>query len=101
MVLLVIFLLTLGSGAAAWSTTGESSGASDSSGGPGNTTRICHRTNAELNPYRSITPNNAARVAAHMEIHTGPVFEPGMKADGIRWGDIIPPFTFRGDQFPG
>jgi hypothetical protein len=81
-------------GGAAWATSGTS-GPSDSTD-----VGICHATNAEDNPYRLIVVASAARANAHID-HTGPIFVPGMKDQGIRWGDIIEPFTFGGEDFPG
>ena len=57
---------------------------------------ICHRTNSETNPYVIITVDYAAIDSVgnndHMH-HTGDniVWYPGAKADGKKWGDIIPP----------
>ena len=96
--LLTIGLLTLATGAAAWSTTGETSGSGQSSGRDGDKVKICHRTAAETNPYRIPPVDSAGAANAHMD-HTGPIF--GQQAPGQKWGDIIEPFTFRGQDFPG
>ncbi len=62
---------------------------------------ICHRTNAESNPYVQITVDvasvdgdngNDKGQGDHLLEHTGPVWYPGAKAAGVEWGDIIPPF---------
>jgi hypothetical protein len=54
---------------------------------------ICHRTNAESHPYETVSPNANGVINGHAG-HTGPIFTPGLKAQGIKWGDIIPPFDF-------
>lgn len=54
---------------------------------------ICHRTNSETNPYVQITVDYAAansQGGSDHQHHAGPVFEVGLKADHIKWGDIIP-----------
>ena len=96
--LLTIGLLTIATGAAASSTTGETSGSGQSSGRDGDKVKICHRTAAETNPYRIPPVDSAGAANAHMD-HTGPIF--GQQAPGQKWGDIIEPFTFRGQDFPG
>jgi LPXTG-motif cell wall-anchored protein len=57
---------------------------------------ICHRTNSETNPYNKITVSQSAvdgNGNSDHGNHTGPVWYPGAKAAGIRWGDIIPPIV--------
>lgn len=62
---------------------------------------ICHRTNAESAPYVTLSPNANGVINGHAG-HTGPIFTPGLKAQGIKWGDIIPPFDFGpGLQYSG
>ena len=70
---------------------------------------ICHRTNSNANPYVVITPNADGDVSGHAD-HVGgdndgdgpgPVWNPTLKADHIKWGDIIPPFKWSGGDFPG
>jgi hypothetical protein len=61
---------------------------------------ICHRTNANTNPYVINEPDANGDVSGHAG-HTGPVWNPTLKAQHIKWGDIIPPFTFNGGSFPG
>ena len=61
---------------------------------------ICHRTNANTNPYVINEPAAEGDVEGHAD-HTGPVWDETLKAQHIKWGDIIPPFTFDGGFFPG
>jgi hypothetical protein len=55
---------------------------------------ICHRHNSETNPYNYEAPDNDSIIKAGHGDHTGDVFQPGMKVDKDKWGDIIPPFTW-------
>jgi hypothetical protein len=96
--LLIVTLLTLATGAAAWSTTGETGGGGGPPDNSGQKVTICHRTASESNPYRTPPVNTAGAANAHMD-HIGPIF--GQQAPGQKWGDIIEPFTFRGEDFPG
>lgn len=57
---------------------------------------ICHRTNSNTNPYVANAPDKSGVLSGHAG-HTGPVWNPTLKKDHIKWGDIIPPF----DSFPG
>ena len=51
---------------------------------------LCHATASETNPYVSVTVDeNSTNLAGH-EAHTGPIWQPGDKAAGVKWGDIIP-----------
>ncbi|MEV7395760.1 hypothetical protein [Aeromicrobium sp. NPDC092404] len=55
---------------------------------------ICHSTSSETNPYVQNAPNASGDLHGHTG-HTGGLFPtPG-------WGDIIPPFEFDGEQYPG
>jgi hypothetical protein len=56
---------------------------------------LCHRTDAETNPYVQITIAPSAAYHAHYLEHQGDVWFPGHPKEP-KWGDIIPPFTFRG-----
>ena len=62
--------------------------------------QICHRTNANTHPYEINEPDANGDVSGHAD-HTGPVWNETLKAQHIRWGDIIPPFTHSGGFFPG
>jgi hypothetical protein len=58
---------------------------------------ICHRTNSETNPYNEITVSAFSIVKDNgHDSHDGPVFEPGLKDQQIKWGDIIPEFDYDG-----
>ena len=59
---------------------------------------LCHATNSNSNPYVQITVAAAGAFNGHLG-HTGPIWNPTLKASGISWGDIIPPFTFRGNTY--
>jgi hypothetical protein len=61
---------------------------------------ICHRTNANNNPYVVIEPDVAGVLNGHADIHTGPVWDPTLKAQHIKWGDIIPPFDYGDPSSP-
>ncbi|HEX6919353.1 MAG TPA: hypothetical protein VF314_03895 [Actinomycetes bacterium] len=68
--------------------------------------KICHRTNANNNPYRFIEVATEAADGKskgdHALEHQGPVWNPTLKPAGIKWGDIIPEYTDdRGFHFPG
>lgn len=58
---------------------------------------LCHRTNSETNPYVNqggITISKNGVVQGGHDRHDGPVFTAGMKASHVKWGDIIPSFTW-------
>ena len=56
---------------------------------------LCHRTNSETNPYVRITVSISSVVkSSGHDGHNGPVFRAGLKAAKIKWGDIIPSFTY-------
>jgi len=80
-------------------------GTTAASGTAGANVTICHRTNSDTNPYVQITVDEAAVDGLgggndHLGAHTGPVWDPTLKADHIKWGDIIPPFDVNGDPRP-
>jgi uncharacterized repeat protein (TIGR01451 family) len=76
-------------------------------GGKGNSNdkqTICHATSSNTNPYVVNTPNKNGDVDGHAG-HTGPVWNPSLKAQHVTWGDIIPPFDYNDHgtaaHFPG
>jgi len=60
---------------------------------------LCHRTNSNTNPYVVVTPDVSGVINGHAD-HTGPVWDPSLKADHIKWGDIIPPFDYGDPNAP-
>jgi hypothetical protein len=80
-------------------------GATAASGDPSTNVTICHRTNSNTNPYVQITVDESAVDGLgggndHLGAHTGPVWDPTLKEQHIKWGDIIPPFDVNGDPRP-
>jgi hypothetical protein len=80
-------------------------GATAASGDPSANVTICHRTNSDTNPYVQITVDESAvdglgGGSDHLGAHTGPVWDSTLKAQHIKWGDIIPPFDMNGDPRP-
>ncbi|MEA2620128.1 MAG: hypothetical protein QOC97_901, partial [Chloroflexota bacterium] len=71
----------------------------------GHKVTICHATSSETHPYVSITVDIAAAGYPDGDNghagHTGPVWYPGAKADGVDWGDIIPPYTYHTFVYAG
>ncbi len=64
-------------------------------GGGNQKVTLCHRTNAETNPYVRITVSISSVVkGAGHDGHNGPLFVAGMKSAKQKWGDIIPSFTY-------
>lgn len=63
---------------------------------------ICHRTNSNNNPYNEITvsPFSIVKNNGH-DSHNGPVWDPTLKDQGIKWGDIIPEFEYSQGTYPG
>jgi uncharacterized repeat protein (TIGR01451 family) len=57
---------------------------------------ICHATSSDTNPYVVNTPNKNGDVDGHAD-HTGPVWNPTLKAEHDWWGDIIPAFDYNED----
>jgi hypothetical protein len=65
---------------------------------------ICHRTNSDTNPYVQINPdiNSIVIKKSGHDSHNGPVWNPTLKDQKIKWGDIIPPFDWgNGEHYDG
>ena len=80
-------------------------GATAASGDPAPNVTICHRTNSNTNPYVQITVDESAvdglgGGSDHLGAHTGPVWDPTLKEQHIKWGDIIPPFDVNNQPRP-
>ena len=58
---------------------------------------LCHATDSNTHPYQAITVDAAGAYNGHLG-HDGPVWNPTLKNDHIKWGDIIPTFTYNGHQ---
>jgi len=59
---------------------------------------ICHRTNSDTNPYVQISPSANGVLNGHAKQHDDPrIWAPGLKGQGLKWGDIIPAFG----SYPG
>ena len=80
-----------------------SASATPSSGSDDHKVTICHRDNDEKKPYVKETVDIASTglLKSGHNGHTGDVFAPGMKADHDKWGDIIPPYTYKSFTFAG
>ncbi len=63
----------------------------------GHKVTICHRNNDAKKPYvrESVDIASTGLLKSGHNDHTGSVFAPGMKDDHDKWGDIIPPYTYR------
>jgi len=64
---------------------------------------ICHRDDDNLKPYVQETVDIASSgflKAGHND-HTGPVWNPTLKDQHIKWGDIIPPYSYGDFTFAG
>jgi hypothetical protein len=60
---------------------------------------LCHRTNSNTNPYVVINPSISSIIKKHgHDGHNGPIWDPTLKAQHIKWGDIIPPFDYPDGQ---
>lgn len=63
---------------------------------------ICHRTNSNNNPYNEITVSAFSIVKNNgHDTHNGPVWDPTLKDQGIKWGDIIPEFDYSEGHYDG
>lgn len=56
---------------------------------------ICHRTGSHQNPYVLISPSVAGVYHGHYSQHNEHAVFPSTASDG-KWGDIIPPFQYKG-----
>jgi hypothetical protein len=56
---------------------------------------ICHRTGSHHNPYVVISPSVAGVYHGHYSQHNEHAVFPNTASDG-KWGDIIPPFQYKG-----
>lgn len=65
---------------------------------PDHVITICHATDSNTNPYVVITVDVASTRFAGHEGHNGPVWNPSLKANHIKWGDIIPPTSNDGTR---
>jgi hypothetical protein len=54
---------------------------------------LCHRTNSNTNPYLQISVDVASVKFKGHNGHDGPVWNPTLKDQHIKWGDIIPSFS--------
>lgn len=71
---------------------------------PDHKVTICHRTNSDANPYVVIDVDIASSghlKGGHDTRHEGPIWAPGLKAQHVEWGDIIPPYTYLEFSYPG
>ena len=66
--------------------------------GPAGKVTLCHRTDSQTNPYVQITIATAGAFNGHFKKHKGTVWT-NTHPKEPKWGDIIPPFTFRGTQY--
>src|SRR5262245_14740856 len=66
---------------------------------PGPPISFCHRTGSPGRPYNYHQGSAGSVVDGGHHRHTGPIFSPENPTG--EWGDIIPPFTYRGDHVPG
>ena len=55
---------------------------------------ICDRTNSDQNPYVVHTPSVDGIWTEGHDGHNGPIWYPGLKELGVKWGDIIPEFRY-------
>jgi hypothetical protein len=56
---------------------------------------ICHRTGSRHHPYVVISPSAAGVFHGHYSEHNEHAVFPNTASDG-KWGDIIPPFQYKG-----
>ena len=97
-------MVVAGTTASAGNAAAESNGNGVINGDVNDKQTICHRTDDDKKPYVVETPNKNGDVSGHAATsvdgepvkngHGGPVWNPTLKDDHIKWGDIIPPFDF-------
>ena len=59
---------------------------------------LCHATDSNRNPYVPVTVDDDAVVKEGHGSHTGPIWNPTLKANHVTWGDIIPAFPYYDDH---
>lgn len=64
---------------------------------------ICHATNSDTNPYVRDTVDIASSgyLKAGHSGHTGPVWAANLKSQHVKWGDIIPSYTYGTFKYAG
>ena len=70
---------------------------------PDHQVTICHATDSDHNPYVRETVDIASSgyvQGGHNE-HAGPIWDATLKGQHVKWGDIIPPYTYGDFSFPG
>lgn len=70
----------------------------------GATVTICQATNSNSNPYVRITVAASSILnpgQGHGGVTDGPVWDPTLKDQKIKWGDIVPPFSVGDASFDG
>jgi LPXTG-motif cell wall-anchored protein len=59
---------------------------------------LCHATDSNSNPYTKVTVDDDSVVKDGHGTHTGPIWNPTLKAQKTQWGDIIPAFDYYNDK---
>jgi hypothetical protein len=64
---------------------------------------ICHATNSDTNPYvlETVDIASSGHLRAGHDDHTGPLWSATLKAAHTSWGDIIPPYAYKGFSYAG
>ncbi|HET6877439.1 MAG TPA: hypothetical protein VFH38_07905 [Jatrophihabitans sp.] len=71
----------------------------DSSAVPAAKVTVCHRTDSETNPYVKIVVSANAAYHGHYLKHQGDGVWSPTHPKKPKWGDIIAPFTYRGQSY--